>query len=204
MFSFRRPTDDEIRQFLRTQANAPLSYAEVGMSAGPAPAGYVTNHHRSLLGKGEATFLAAAAAIRRWAMFDVSWVTLCGRESPIEVGSVVGILVRRLGIWSLNACRIVETIDESGDRPRFGFRYGTLPEHVEQGEEQFLIEWDRNDDTVWYELKAHSRAGHWLSRWGRPVLRHYQRLFGRMSLLGMQQAIKTRASVEALAEKVGT
>ena len=53
---------------------------------------------------------------------------------------------RAIGLWWLNACRIVYVVDESGPISKFGFAYGTLPGHVESGEERFLIEWDRGDE----------------------------------------------------------
>ncbi len=52
---------------------------------------------------------------------------------------------------------------------RFGFAYGTLPGHVESGEERFLVEWDRGDDAVWYDILAFSRPNHVLTRLGYPV-----------------------------------
>jgi uncharacterized protein (UPF0548 family) len=62
----------------------------------------------------------------------------------------VGILGRHLGVWSLNACRIAYTIEE--ETPllrRYGFAFGTLPGHVERGEERFTVEWQGDEDTVW-------------------------------------------------------
>ena len=67
---------------------------------------------------------------------------------------------RHFGFWSLNACRIVYTIDEEGPVVRFGFAYGTLPDHAEQGEERFSVEWHHEDGTVWYDILAFSRPNH--------------------------------------------
>ena len=47
------------------------------------------------------------------------------------------LLARALGLWVLNACRIVYVIEEDGPLRRFAFAYGTLPEHAESGEERF-------------------------------------------------------------------
>ena len=35
---------------------------------------------------------------------------------------------------------------------KFGFAYGTLPDHAATGEERFLIEWNQDDDSVWYDI----------------------------------------------------
>ncbi len=70
---------------------------------------------------------------------------------------VVAVLGRAVGLWWLNCCRIVYVVNEVGLVAKFGFAYGTLPGHVESGEERFQVEWNRNDNTVWYDLLAFSR-----------------------------------------------
>jgi uncharacterized protein (UPF0548 family) len=69
----------------------------------------------------------------------------------------VAVIARALGLWWLNACRIVYIVDESEPLRRFGFAYGTLPGHVGTGEERFLVEWDPAGDGVWYDILAFSR-----------------------------------------------
>ncbi|HVS00766.1 MAG TPA: DUF1990 domain-containing protein [Thermoanaerobaculia bacterium] len=64
---------------------------------------------------------------------------------------------------------------------RYGFAYGTLTGHGERGEERFTVEWNREDDSVWYELYAFSRPAHWLVKLGYPVTRWYQKRFARHS-----------------------
>ena len=70
---------------------------------------------------------------------------------------------------------------------RFGFAYGTLPDHVERGEERFTIEWQA-DDSVWYDIYAFSRPKHPLARLGFPVTRMLQKRFARDSLAVMKAA----------------
>jgi hypothetical protein len=41
--------------------------------------------------------------------------------------------------------------------PRYGFAYGTLPEHAEAGDERFAVELRPEDETVWYDIYAFSR-----------------------------------------------
>jgi uncharacterized protein (UPF0548 family) len=41
--------------------------------------------------------------------------------------------------WWLNACRIVYVVDEEGPVKRFGFAYGTLPEHAESGKPLVML-----------------------------------------------------------------
>jgi uncharacterized protein (UPF0548 family) len=122
-------------------------------------------------------------------MFPGAWTEICPGDTPIEAGQVVAILFRTFGLWWMNACRIVEVIDEAGPTRRFGFAYGTLPGHVECGEERFTIEWGR-DDVVWYDLRAFSRPRHWLVRLGYPLARRLQRRFVRESQTAMRRMIE--------------
>jgi uncharacterized protein (UPF0548 family) len=72
----------------------------------------------------------------------------------------------------------------------FGFAYGTLPGHVERGEERFLVEWDQGDDAVWYDILAFSRPNHLLTRLGYPVVRRLQKRFGRDSAATVLKAVR--------------
>ena len=63
--------------------------------------------------------------------------------------------------------RIVYVTDEPH---RFGFAYGTLPAHPEQGEEAFHIETDSHG-MVRFVVTAFSRPRHSLARIGSPVAR---------------------------------
>jgi uncharacterized protein (UPF0548 family) len=188
MFLLRKPTDAAIRQFLAAQSGLAFSYPAVGATAKTPPSGYNVDHNRVRLGAGAETFARAVAAVRRWEMFPRAWMQLCWPDAPIEVGTTVGLLVPLPGVWSLNACRIVYLIDEDGPVRRFGFAYGTLPEHIERGEERFSVEWRREDDSVWYDILAFSRPKHPLIWAGYPVARLMQRRFGRDSKRAMAAA----------------
>jgi uncharacterized protein (UPF0548 family) len=101
------------------------------------------------------------------------------------------VMGQAIGIWRLNACRIVYVVDEAGATSKFGFAYGTLPGHVESGEERFLVEWDRGDDAVWYDILAFSRPNHILPRLGYPFVRVLQKRFGRDSAASMFRAVRS-------------
>lgn len=188
LVSLSRPTDAAIHAFLDHQGVLPFPYDGVGSSQATPPPGYVVDHRRVGLGTGEHTFAVACAALRQWQMFDVGWVQLCWPTRPIAPGATVGILASWNRLWFLNACRIVYVLDDTDPVRRFGFAYGTLPGHAERGEERFSIEW-HGDDTVWYDLRAFSRPGHWLLWPGYPWVRRLQRRFGVASLAAMQRAV---------------
>ena len=79
-------------------------------------------------------------------------------------------------------------MDEEGPIVRFGFAYGTLPDHAEKGEERFSVEWHHEDNSVWYDILAFSRPNHPLARLGLPLTRRLQRRFARDSKRAMVAA----------------
>jgi uncharacterized protein (UPF0548 family) len=189
MLSFRKPSADALRRFLAAQAPLPFTYAAVGATVSTPPAGYVVDHTRIKLGVGEPVFRTAIAALRRWEHFRLGWVEPWPPDTPIATGAVVAVLARVLGLWWLNACRIVYVVDEPGPVRRLGFAYGTLPAHAESGEERFRIEWNLVDDGVWYDILAFSRPNRWLTRLGYPAVRRVQKRFARDSAASMRRAV---------------
>ncbi|MHB1425257.1 MAG: DUF1990 family protein [Gemmataceae bacterium] len=190
MLSLRKPSAEAMRLFLKAQAKLSFTYAAVGATSETPPAGYVVDRTRIKLGEGEPVFRAALAALRQWKQFRLGWVEAWSPETPIQSGEVVAVMGRAIGMWWLNACRIVYIVDESGPISKFGFAYGTLPGHVESGEERFLIEWDRGDDSVWYDILAFSRPNHFLTRLGYPMVRRTQKRFGHDSAASMLKAVR--------------
>ncbi|MGH9799230.1 MAG: DUF1990 family protein [Blastocatellia bacterium] len=186
MFALIKPSAGQIQDFIDSRKCLPFSYPEVGATNSTLPAGYNIDHNRIQLGHGEQTFSRAVAAIRSWKMQGIGWLELCWPDAPIEVGSTVAVLARHFGFWSCLPAKVVYVIDEADDQSRrFGFAYGTLPAHDEQGEERFLIEWLREDDSVWYDILAFSRPASLLAKLGYPLVRILQRRFGRDSKQAM-------------------
>ena len=181
MLFLRRPTEETIRESLAAQARLDLTYAAVGGTATAPPADYIVDHTRIKLGEGEQVFVAAKKALERWQQFRLGWLEATPDDTPIKEGQVVAILARSIGLWWLNACRIVAVVEEEGPVKRFGFAYGTLPGHAGSGEERFLVEWDRQEGSVWYDILAFSRPRHVLARLGYPWVRRVQKRFGRES-----------------------
>jgi uncharacterized protein (UPF0548 family) len=186
----REPSDAEIQNFLEGQRPLPFSYPDVGASREGTPPGYGANHHRGRLGTGPQTFARAVEAMKRWKMYDTGWTRLCWPDAPISEGTVVAVVGRHLGLKSLNACRIAYVYEE--DEPshkRYGFAVGTLPAHVERGEERFTVEWHAADDSVSYEVFAFSRPAHPLVRLAQPLARRIQNQFAPTSLQSMAAAV---------------
>ena len=178
------------------QRRQPFSYKETGATRREdAPRGYRIERDRVCLGYGRGIYERAKTAVQQWRMFPPEIAEFYWPHVPIESGSTVAVAFRVGFIWSLNACRIVYTINEQegneSDRvARFGFAYGTLPTHAFRGEESFIVEWRRADDSVWYDQTAFSRPGHWWGYLGYPLLKRKQRLFRQLSAKAMQRAIR--------------
>jgi uncharacterized protein (UPF0548 family) len=196
-WSFLAPRQAAILKFLAGLRDvggaAPFSYGEVGASRHNAerPRGYDLDHNRVQIGNGVDDYEAACAAIRAWRMFPRPWTRIAPADAPIRVGEIVVMQAHALGLWWMNAARIVYTIDEH-DPARFGFAYGTLRAHVEQGEERFSVEL-HEDGSVWYDLRAFSRPRYWPVRIGRRLARRLQARFVRESQASMRTAVKEEA-----------
>ena len=197
MFCFQRPTESQIREYLSRQADQPYSYAPTGGTRDFAPIqlGWDTDRHQVLLGHGESIFQKAKQAIDNWRMFPPEITTVFGHKVPFP-DLTVAVLYRAnpLPLYLLMPARIVYLIEEKTPRggqhiERYGFAYGTLPDHPECGEERFVVEWDRNDDSVYYDLLAISCPHHWLVRMGYLYARHQQSRFRHLSGVSMQRAV---------------
>lgn len=193
MFLKAKPTDNELRRFVSRLAGSSYSYPDIGATASRVPDSYTIDHNRTRLGSGSVIWDRAVEAIRSWEMFNIGWVQLCWPDTSIHVGADVAVLIRHFGFYSLNGARIVYLINEDGPIKRFGFAYGTLQEHAEAGEERFMVEWNHQDDSVWYDLFAFSRPSHFLSRLGFPFARLLQQRFAADSKSRMAQVVGRRA-----------
>jgi uncharacterized protein (UPF0548 family) len=193
-WSLRAPRTSAIEAFLEQQKALRFSYTDVGATRNniTEPAGYNLDHNRVQLGCGEAVFARACEALRGWRMFPAPWTRITPASASIREGQVVAMQAHALGLWWLNACRIVYVIEETAPVRRLGFAYGTLLAHVEQGEERFTVELHANGE-VWYDLRAFSRPRYWPVRLGQPLARRLQWRFVRDSQRAMLRAAGTEA-----------
>ena len=210
MPSLLKPTAATRRRTIAAQSTLPFSYAEVGATASlfplpptelrvedaltppsplPLPPSYTIDRTRVELGAGGDVFERAKTALARWRQFQLGWLEAFPDDTPIRPGETVLVIARAGGLWWTNAARIVYTVDEQSDvSSRFGFAYGTLPGHVEMGEELFLIEWNRVTDRVHFDILAFSRPRHFLVRLNRRRARAMQKRFGSEAAAAMRVA----------------
>ena len=167
MFLLRSPNTETLQAILTTAKAASFSYTEVGATAGGAlPDGY--HHDRSLidLGHGPDRFDRAVAGLRSWQMHVRSGLQVFPEGQDLAPAVTVLSVVRFGLLTTVAPCRVVYVIDEPD---RFGFAYGTLAGHPEQGEEAFVVE-----RTGRFKVTAFSRPKELLARLGGPVSRKVQ------------------------------
>ena len=88
-----------------------------------------------------ADFDAAAHRLFRWTIQRSGLFRVRATHPLVEPGAEVTL---GLGPWDFR-CRVVEVFREDG---RCGFTYGTLPGHLERGEETFTLERLRDGRTL--------------------------------------------------------
>jgi uncharacterized protein (UPF0548 family) len=190
MFLARRPTRNVIDRFIRESQDLPLSYGPVGIVKTP-PAGQHLDELAVTVGHGQGEFERARAALLAWKQFDIGWVETFPRQAPIAAGTVVAVLIRHFGFWSLNGCRVLYSVGSPGDVVRFGFAYGTLTNHAESGEELFEVFIDPRTEDVVYRIRATSRPQATLARFGQPIVRKLQARFRDHSVVAMKLATRS-------------
>jgi uncharacterized protein (UPF0548 family) len=189
MFLARRPTRNVIDRFLRESQDLPLSYGPIGIVR-TRTADQDLDEVTVTIGRGQADFERARAALLAWKQFDIGWVETFPPYAPVAVGTVVAVLIRHLGFWSLNGCRVLYSVGSPDDDARFGFAYGTLTNHAESGEELFEVFVDPQTEDVVYRIRATSRPQARLARFGQPIVRVLQERFREQSAAAMRHATR--------------
>ena len=177
------PENEKIAAFLAAQSALPYSYAQVGDSRKEIVAGFDNDHNKIYLGTGHSIWENAKNAMQNWQQFPPKWTSIYPNTTALEKDQIVVVSFHLFGIWWLNGARIVYGLD---DENRFGFAYGTLASHVEQGEECFWIEKEA-DGSIYYHIRAFSKPRFWMAKLGYPLARGYQRKFVRQSMQQMYE-----------------
>ena len=102
--------------------------------------------------------------------------------SPVQADATFALAFRLAASYVVATARIVYVTSEPD---RFGFGYGTLPGHPEQGEEAFHV--FRQGSRLQLDIVSFSRPRHPLARLGAPVTRAVQLSVTRRYLTALQQ-----------------
>ena len=191
MFFARRPSARIIERFLDDSRDLPLSYSPVGIVA-QTPRDQRFDEQLTAIGHGPGDFDRARVALMAWKQFDLGWVETFPQNAPVQTGTVVAVLIRHLGFWSLNGTRIVYLVGDGSDGSRAGFAYGALTNHAERGEELFEIFIDRQTQDVMYRIRAMSWPQAALAHIGQPIVRRLQSRFRRDSVRAMMRVTARR------------
>ena len=196
MITLRYPSPERVRQFIATQNEQAFTYPEslqaYTRDARKAP-GFNNDAQRVRVGQGPEAFQLAKKALQEWVHFPRHWTPVEHLDAPIRTGSVVAVIFRLFGLFWSNSARIVYTEDSA---TRFGFAYGTLPGHIERGEELFQVEMDELG-AVWYEIRAFSLPRWWPIWLIYPIARLLQAWFRRDSATAVRQFIQSGGAVRA-------
>ncbi len=191
MISFHLPQSKTLAAFLGREKLLDITYENRGASAKAEKVpGFDNDFQRVNIGQGAAAFEQACDALRHWRMFPPAWTIILPPDTPIQAGETVAMYAKAFGIWWRNSCRIIYIVNEPG---RFGFAYGTLPGHIECGEELFQVEQDENGQ-VWYTLRAFSKPKRWYAKIAYPLMRMFQARFRKDSAQAMKNCVNNTPS----------
>ena len=187
MVSINIPSIQKSTDFIQKQATLDYTYSPLfGTKLKNEIEHYDNDSLSTVIGKGTVDFELAKSAVRAWTMFP-DWTKIIKENTPIEVNETVAMYAKFFGLWWRNACKIVYVTD---NKTEFGFAYGTLPGHIESGEELFLISINEKEEVI-YTIKAFSKPRHIFAKIGYYMIRYLQDKFRKDSALAMKTYIET-------------
>ena len=193
MFLLSRPSPSAIARFLDDAEAMSLSYGPIGIARARAVPGFRLDETTAIVGHGDADFAKANAALAAWSHMRLGWLDVFPPAASIETGTTLALLIRHFGVWSLNASRVVYSVEEeTGAHSSIGFAYGTLRDHAERGEEIFQVTLNRLTGDVVYTVRAASQPRALLAKLGAPAVRALQARFRRESCDALCRAIASR------------
>jgi len=181
----RRPEPEALRPLVDGGAFDELSYELVGLTKlAEAPSGFHRDRRTCALGRGDDVFDKAVRALRDWQVHRGSGIVVLADDEPRV--DLVAAMSAPLPVGFIDlVCRVVDTVDQ---HDQFGFTYGTLSVHPEEGEESFTV--TRGADfTITFDILAVSRPRMWAARTFSPVSRQLQHKATGRYLRAMQSAV---------------
>jgi uncharacterized protein (UPF0548 family) len=179
-----------LTDLLGRSAEEQLTYQEVGLTSSQTlPAGYRHDRLTEQVGQGDKDWVRAQEALRYWRAHAHAGVNITPSDASIETGGTV-LASRGFGpLLVVAPCRIVYDTDTPG---RFGFAYGTLPGHPEQGEEAFHVLRDE-DGAINLEIVAFSRPSDLSTRLAGPIARWIQTTVTHQYVEGVRDYVRSSA-----------
>jgi uncharacterized protein (UPF0548 family) len=154
-------------------------------------------HEMSLsgsVGRGAAAFDSASRAVLSLRMHRQAGVQMTMPTDTVRLGDVIRL---KFGIGPIavhGSCDVVWLVDEPRRR---GFRYRTRPDHPEEGEESFVVDWAADDQVV-VTIESRSRPNKLLIRLGGPLSRLGAALINRRYLWAVRRIVASEAAAPRL------
>jgi len=156
--------------------------------------GVASRYHEMTLsgtvGRGQAAFDSAARAVLSLRMHRKAGVRMSMPNDTVRVGDVVRIAFGVGPVALHGSCEVVWVADEPR---RHGFRYRTRPDHPEQGEESFVVEWTAGDDVV-VTIQSRARPNKLIMRLAGPLGRLGAALINRRYLWAVRRIVASEAA----------
>ena len=186
---FVRPADSAaMLRLVEEMRGADPTYEDLGATLlGKRPEGFHHHNDDVTLGSGADVFERAVTGLQGWEAHRIAGVRVFPDGQEISKGATVIVTLGTPLLALAAPCRIVSVIDGQN---RWGFAYGTLPGHPEQGEEAFVVS-IAPDETVRFEIEAFSRPGDILVRLAGPVGRGFQQGGTRNYLSALKRFVNT-------------
>lgn len=179
---------------LRTDVEVPEEQMRPGSGWNLVQSNAVITHERPGPPEEDGAFERARQLVESFAFSDPRIVT--GHYDPERAldGRVVLLELQSLGLHFLSPVRIGAVRSESTDEQTvFGFRFDTLPGHVEVGREWFLVAKDHVTGQVRFRIRAAWKEGDlttWWMRIGFSVVgRRYQRAWHHLAHLRLRKMV---------------
>ena len=191
---FVRPSDSTgMNRLVESLHQAQPTYADVGATlAGVLPEGFHHDRYEVVLGHGSEKFQIAVQGLKTCKAHDMPGVRIFPDGGEIQSGATVVVTLGTPFVALAAPCRIVRVID---DETRWGFAYGTLPGHPEQGEESFVVSIS-SDGEVRFEIVAFSRPGDALVRLSGPLGRTIQKGGSKGYLHALRRYVEQKAQID--------
>jgi uncharacterized protein (UPF0548 family) len=160
-----------MNQLVDDLKSAEPTYSDVGATlAGKRPDRFHHDRYETMLSQGPETFQRAVTGLKTWKAHRLPGMRVFPDHQEITTGATVVVTLGTPIVALALPCRIVSVID---GQTRWGFAYGTLPDHPEEGEEAFTVSMSP-DQSVRFEIEAFSRPDDPLVRLSGPIGRGIQ------------------------------
>lgn len=142
------------------------------------------------VGRGQAAFDSAARAVLSLRMHRKAGVRMTMPTGTVRVGDVVRIAFGVGPVALHGSCDVVWVADEPRRR---GFQYRTRPDHPEDGEESFVVDWAA-DDQVAVTIESRARPQMLIMRLAGPFGRLGAALINRRYLWAVRRIVASEAA----------